>query len=123
MFGPGITKALHGAGTELQWVDIGHFDIVAEEVDKERINLWAADWVGNAEVKKAYSEARRLAYQELGRAEGQAEMLVSIAQAVEGIDLTGNRAKNIRHVLLARTAQILEAMRDSRMDDQPPAGG
>ncbi len=79
--------------------------------------------MGNAEVKKAYSEARRLAYQELGRAEGQAEMLVSIAQAVEGIDLTGNRAKNIRHVLLARTAQILEAMRDSRMDDQPPAGG
>ena len=123
MFGPGLTSALRSAGTDLQWVDIGHFDIVAEEVDQERINLWAADWVGDASVKKAYSEARRTSYQELGRAEGQAEMLVSIAQAVDGIDLTGNRAKNIRHVLLARTAQILEAMHDNRMEDSPPSAG
>jgi hypothetical protein len=123
MFGPGLTSTLRSAGTELQWVDIGHLDIVAEEVDQERINLWAADWVGDASVKKAYSEARRIAYQELGRAEGQAEMLVAIAQAVEGIDLTGNRAKNIRHVLLARTAQILEAMHDNRLEDSPPGSG
>jgi hypothetical protein len=123
MFGPGLTNSLRNAGTELQWVDIGHFDIVADEVDQERINLWAADWVGDAEVKKAYGEARRIAYQELGRAEGQAEMLVAIAQSVDGIDLTGNRAKNIRHVLLARTAQILEAMHDNRMEDKPPGGG
>ena len=123
MFGPGLTGALRNAGTELQWVDIGHLDIIAEEVDQERINLWAADWVGDASVKKAYSEARRIAYQELGRAEGQAEMLVAIAQAVEGIDLSGNRAKNIRHVLLARTAQILEAMHDNHMDESPPEGG
>lgn len=122
MFGPGLTGALRNAGTELQWVDIGHFDIVAEEVDQERINLWAADWVGDASVKKADSEARRITYQELGRAEGQAEMLVAIAQAIDGIDLTGNRAKNIRHVLLSRTAQILEAMHDNRMEDTPPGG-
>ncbi len=123
MFGPGLTSALRNAGTELQWVDIGHLDIVAEEVDQERINLWAADWVGDASVKRAYSEAKRIAYQELGRAEGQAEMLVAIAQAVDGIDLTGNRAKNIRHVLLARTAQILEAMHDNHMEETPPDGG
>ena len=122
MFGPGLTSALRSAGTELQWVDIGHFDIVAEQVDLERINLWAADWVGSAEVKKADSEARRMANQELGRAEGQAEMLMGIAQAINGIDLNGNRAQNIRHVLLARTAQILEAMRDNRLDGPPPGG-
>ncbi len=121
MFGPGLTNSLRNAGTELQWVDIGHLDIVAEEVDQERINLWAADWIGDAEVIKAASEAKRIVFQELGRAEGQAEMLVAIAQAVEGIDLTGNRAKNIRHVLLARTAQILEAMHDNHLNDPPPA--
>lgn len=122
MFGPGLTGSLRRAGTHLQWVDIGHFDIIAEDVDRERIGLWAADWVGDTEVKKAYSEANRMASIELGRAEGQAEMLDGIAQALKNIDLDGNRAKSIRHVLLARTAQILEAMHDNRLEDNPPGG-
>jgi hypothetical protein len=122
MFGPGLTGSLRRAGTQLQWVDIGHFDIIAEDVDRERIGLWAADWVGDAEVKKALSEANRMASIELGRAEGQAEMLVGIAQALKNIDMEGNRAQSIRHVLLARTAQILEAMHDNRLEDKPSGG-
>ncbi len=77
-------------------------------------------WVGNAEVKKAYSELAAC-LPELGRAKARMRCGVH-RQALEGIGLDGNRQK-YRQVLLARTAQILEAMRDSRMDDQPPAGG
>ena len=123
MFGPGPTTGLKNIGTQLLWVDIGHFDIVGEDVDHERINLWAAEWVGDAEVKKASLEARRLIYQELGRAEGQAEMLVGISQALENVDLDTNRAQNIRQVLLARVAQILEAMHDNRLESGGPSTG
>jgi hypothetical protein len=123
MFGPGPTIGLENVGTQLLWVDIGHFDIVGEDVDRERINLWAAEWVGDAEIKKAYLEARRLTYQELGRAEGQAEMLVGIGQALENVDLDTNRAQNIRRVLLARVAQILEAMHDNRLESGGPSTG
>lgn len=123
IFGPGLTAALRNAGTKLLWVDIGHFDIIAEDVDRERINLWAADWEGDAEVMRAESEAKRMAYQELGRSEGQAEMLMGIAQALQSIDLNANHAQNVRHVLLARTAQILEAMRDNRPENPQSGGG
>lgn len=123
MFGPSPTIGLKNIGTQLLWVDIGHFDIIGEDVDKERISLWAAEWVGDAEIKKAYLEARRLTYQELGRAEGQAEMLVGISQALENVDLDVNHGQNIRQVMLARVAQILEAMHDNRLEnDNSPSG-
>lgn len=117
LFGPGITGQLRGIGTQLLWMDIGHFDIDAEEVDRERINLWAAEWQGEASIKRAESEAFRLSLQEQGRAEGQAEILREIAHALEGIDTTGNRAQSVRHMLLTRTAQILEALHDNRLKD------
>jgi hypothetical protein len=120
MFGPGLTNSLRMAGTQLQWVDIGHFDIIAGDIDQERINLWAAEWVGDAGIKKAASEAQRLAYMELGRAEGQAEMLIGISQALSAIELDPNRAHNIRHLLLARTSQILDSMHDNGREENPP---
>ncbi len=123
MFGFIPTSGLKNVGTQLLWVDIGHFDIVGEDVDNERISLWAAEWVGDAAIKKAYLEARRMSYQELGRAEGQAEMLVGIGQALENVDMDANRGQNVRQVVLARVAQILEAMHDNRLEGDNSTSG
>lgn len=119
MFGPELVNPLKRLGTQLLWVDIGHFDIVAPEVDLMRIRQWAADSIGDAQIQQAYVEARRMSYQEQGRAEGQAELLVGITQALENVSLADNKGQNVRQVMLARVAQILEAMHDNNL----PAGG
>jgi hypothetical protein len=70
MFFRVIQRFLKNVGAELLWIDVGHIDIVEPAIDTQRTNLWAADWVGDANVSRAYGDAKRLAYQELGRASG-----------------------------------------------------
>ncbi len=118
IFSPEVGEILSGNGTRMLWVDVGHFDIVESEVDKERIGVWAAEWIGNAAVEKAFGEAKRMAWQEQGRAEGQAEMIVGIAEALREVPMTGDRNKNLRAILLARVIQVLDAMRDTRPIDE-----
>lgn len=56
-------------------------------------------------------EAQRIAYQDIGRAEAQAEVLMSIIHALDDIDLAAeDKNRNIRKIILLRTAQVLEAM-------------
>ncbi len=110
LFNRGIKNSLKAVGAELLWIDVGHVVINDSEVDESRISLWAEDWIGNAEVTRAYGQATRLAYQELGRAEAQAEMIMSIAHALEDLPDTENTTDSMRKVFLLRTAQILDAM-------------
>ena len=105
-------RPLVTVGAELLWIDVGHIDIIGSEVDEERVNFWAVDWVGSAEAARAFGEAKRQAYQEIGRAEAQAEMIMSIAHALEDLNLQQSPSDNIRNILLARTAQIIDAMAD-----------
>lgn len=110
---------LYGLGTSLLWVDVGHIDIVMEDVDKERLNLWATDSAGSTEIKRALGDAKYQAYLELGRAEAQAELIVSISAALEDIDFSDADAdQNIRNVFLLRTSQVLEALRDKDQGNQ-----
>jgi hypothetical protein len=110
MLSEASTRSLSGIGAELLWIDVGHIDIVGTEVDEERVNLWAADWVGNAEAARAYGEAKRQAYREIGRAEAQAEMIIGITRAFEEMDINNDPKENIRNMLLSRTSQILDLM-------------
>jgi hypothetical protein len=106
--------ALRNLGAELIYVDVGHFAIDSELVDEQRTETWAADWLGNAQVVKAYGEAKRLVYQELGRAEAQAELIMAIANALENADMNGNNAvESVRTVLLTHTSQLLETLAES----------
>lgn len=132
MFTPEFTRRLTGNGTQLLWVDIGHFDIVDNKVDEERVGVWAAEWIGNAAVERAFGDAKRTAWQEQGRAEGQAEMIVAISEALRqmpGMENRSssekdtektdkNRRQNLRAILLARVAQVLDAMRETRSIDE-----
>ncbi len=107
-----IQSRLRGIGAELLWVDVGHIEIVEPDVDQSRINLWQSKWVGDASVVAAYSEAKQLAYREMGRAEGQAELIMSITDALEQSDVNEDSARTLQELFLVRTAQILDALRE-----------
>jgi hypothetical protein len=110
LFSKAARGRLSRVGAELLWADIGHIDIKEEEVDQQRLDTWAAKWVGRASVIRAYGEAQELAYQDLGRAEAQAEMLMSILHSLDEVELGDKPGENLRKVILVRTAQILEAI-------------
>jgi len=112
-----LRARLASIGAELQWIDVGHFDIEDNKVDSVRVDMWAAEWLGNAKVARAVGEARLQAYQELGRAEAQAELIVSITQAMEGIPISGDSVQSIKNILMARTAQLLDALKPETRPD------
>jgi hypothetical protein len=120
-----VTNELQRRGTELLWIDIGSFEIPNKQVDQQRLNTWQAKWMGDARLTRSYGEAQRLAYQEIGRAEAQAEMLISIMHALSDVDLRGGTRQSLRDVILVRTAQLLEAMGENiPMEAKPlPAPG
>jgi hypothetical protein len=105
-------------GVELLWIDIGHFETSEKEVAEQRVNTWQARWMGNATIMRAYGESQRLAYEEMGRAEAQAEMLMSIVHGLEDVAARGEPQQDIRALYLARIAQLLEVM--SRGQSLPP---
>ncbi|HLE52837.1 MAG TPA: SPFH domain-containing protein [Anaerolineales bacterium] len=118
-------ERLRNLGVELLWCDIGHFDIPEPKPEEEekfkdpRSEKWGAKWAGSAAVERAYGDAQRLALQERGRAEAQAEMLMSILSALNDIPLVGDPSQNLRNVIMVRTAQILEALTEKLQ--APPA--
>lgn len=110
---------LKDAGAQLLWCDIGHFEVDNKAVSEQRIDTWKAGWMGNADVKRAYGEAQRNAYQEIGHAEAQAEILMSIVHAFDDIDLAKeDKDRSIRNIILMRTAQVLEALSVSEGSEQ-----
>lgn len=111
-------EILHSLGAELLWVGIGHFDI-EQKVKDQRLDTWEAKWVGDAKLIEAYGEAQRIIYQEIGRAEGQAELLMGIIHALDKVSLQGDSVQKIRNIILLRTAQILEALSDREKPELP----
>jgi hypothetical protein len=114
-----MKKRMADMGAELLWVDVGHVEIEDETVDDLRGNVWSAEWAGDAAEVRAYGEALRQAYKELGRAEAQSNLIMSIAGALSETDLHCTTPENIRRLLLARTAQILNAMTEQQSQDNP----
>lgn len=118
-----VTNKLRRRGTELLWIDIGSFEIPNKQVEQQRLNTWQAKWMGDARLTRSYGEAQRLAYQEIGRAEAQAEMLISIMHALSDVNLRSGTPQSLRDVILVRTAQLLEAMGESIPKEARPLPG
>ena len=119
LFAAAVRESLRRVGAELQWMDIGHFDIdeltEGQElhlVDQTRTRRWATKLIGDAKTIRSFGEAKRLAYQELARAEAQAEMIISITDCLRNVSFGSDQAETLRHIFLARTAQILESLQD-----------
>jgi hypothetical protein len=113
----GTRQRLKNLGADLLWFDIGHFEIANKKVTEQRLGTWSARWIGNATVQRAMGEARRLANQEQGRAEAQSEILISIIHSLEEARWSGDSSRNIRNLILVRTAQLLEALNDTQDND------
>lgn len=110
---PSVRNRFRYLGVDLLWIDIGHFSIKDDQVDQERIHNWGAKWEGAAEVRRSLGEAQRLALQEIGRAEAQAGMLDGILRSMEealtSAKTPQDRNRILRNLVMARTAQILDA--------------
>jgi hypothetical protein len=115
-----IKNKLRRRGTELLSIDIGSFAIPNKQVEQQRLNTWQAKWMGDARLTRSYGEAQRLAYQEIGRAEAQAEMLISIMHSLSDVNLHSGTRQSLRDVILVRTAQLLEAMGESIPKEAKP---
>lgn len=114
LFSPATEERLNGIGARLLWCDIGHFETDKAVLD-QRLETWSAKWIGNASVVRAQGEAKRIAYQELGRAEGQADILMGIIRAFGDIDLSMEKKnQNIRSLIFMRSAQVLDALTGTR---------
>ncbi len=93
--------------------NIGEIKMTSTDIDRERLNAWFVKQSGVIKVIRAQGNAESFINHERGRTEGQAMLLKSIANALQDIGLKGGDAasvrKNLRSILLTRTAQILES--------------
>lgn len=117
LLSPGVAKKLLAHGARLLWIDIGSFEIPNKLVEQQRLDTWQAKWMGDARVTRSYGEAQRITYQEIGRAEAQAEMVISIMHALEDLNPRGGTHQSMRDMILVRTAQLLEALSGSSQDN------
>ena len=113
---PAITRILgfrnrfREVGAELLWYGIGYFEVADSRVNDQRVDTWRAAWQGDTRKKRAYSEARRQAYEEQGRAEARAEILMGIMEGLDARDLSDEeRLNRIPDLLLTQVANLLEA--------------
>jgi hypothetical protein len=108
-------------GAELLWVDVGHIDIITEDVDKQRVETWGMKWLGEENVKLKEGEAVRLAAQELGRVDGQVRILKEITLAMKELDIENN-PRSLRSLIMMRTAQLLDALpeQEDQIESKPP---
>lgn len=114
-------KRFHSCGAELIWYDIGNFTVPDIDIDRQRVRNWQARWEGHADVQRTYVEAQRIKHQELARAEAQAEMLMSIVHALGDIGVEGDARRNLRKIIMLRTAQILDAVTEEYRQSGAPA--
>jgi hypothetical protein len=100
-------------GVCFNWCYIGEVHAPEVDVDKEHLQIWFAKKSGAINVIRAQSESESFASQERGRAEGQNMLLQAIVRALQEIGVNGKDPaivrKNLRSILLTRTAQILES--------------
>ena len=101
---------LRFVGTDLVWFDIGSINAGDAQIDTQRLKTWQADWDKESTILRTEGEARRIAYQELGRVEAQSDLLESILNSFRSVEVADTHKENIRRIVMARTAQLLESM-------------
>jgi hypothetical protein len=101
-------------GTEITWRNIGQFEINDENIGRQikdyRLRAWFAQWAGKAALIRAEGKAEQISQTEGGRIEKTTSMLRGILQALNEVNLEGDVDEHLWNIVLARTAQIIEAM-------------
>jgi hypothetical protein len=60
------------------------------------------------------------AYEELGRAEAEAELLMSIIHALDGIQFASDKTQTLQNLILMRTAQVIKALNTPAEEKKSP---
>ncbi len=111
IMGVSFRDRLKDVGAELLWFDIGHFNFEEPQVEEEWINVWAAPWLGKAEVTRAQGDIQRQVHVDLARAEAQAELLSALVDALEKARLEGDLNKEaLPKLFLFKVSHVLEGM-------------
>jgi hypothetical protein len=105
---PEVKKLFRDLGVEISWLDIGHITMPNKMVAQQWIKIWQSRWKYDPARLSAEIASRRPTLQAQGRAEAQAETLLSILHALEHIDLRDSSRKQVRHQVVIRTAQVLD---------------
>lgn len=120
LFSEDLRQRLRGVGAELLWVDIGHFELYHENqkeyreiLKKQMRDSWKVHWEGNANEQRAHGEATLQAVHQQARAEAQAEVLMGVLRGLQDAGMAVDPDRNVRNILLLRTAQLLETMNDN----------
>lgn len=107
-------KVLENLGTEITWLNIGQFEVNDKKIEKDikdyRLDAWFSQWAGKAALIRAQGKAEQISQTEGGRIEKTTSMLRGILQSLEDVDLAGKDDMHLWNIVLARTAQIIEAM-------------
>lgn len=111
----GFKENLREIGTILRWWDPGEFSSELD-VEKQYIANWSVKITSNIQLSKAHGDAQRMAYEELGRAEAEAELLMSIIHAMDGIQMGRDKVQTLQHLILLRTAQVIRAFNTNISD-------
>lgn len=102
-------KTMRGMGTFLRWWDPGEFRSL-DHVQNQFLSNWSVDIENRIHLNQAHGEAQKQAYEELGRAEAEAELLMSIINSLEGIKLASDKPHTLQNLILMRTAQVIRAL-------------
>ncbi|HAX70595.1 MAG TPA: SPFH domain-containing protein [Anaerolineales bacterium] len=108
-YDPKFKEGLREFGTILRWWDPGAFSSEVD-VEKQHIANWGVKLAGDIQISQAHGDAQQIAYEELGRAEAEAELLVSIINAMDGLPLGSDKIRTMQNLILLRTAQVIKAL-------------
>jgi hypothetical protein len=105
-------------GAELVWVDVGHFEVPGA-VAEQRVDMWQSGWSGNADLMRAMGEAERMKYQEMGRNEGQAELIRGFLEIMNETRSDGDDRKHRWNVFLAEVLRLIDTWSTSQLTLPP----
>jgi hypothetical protein len=112
---PDFKKAMRSMGTVLRWWDPGEFRSL-ENIEDQFLSNWSVEIDSHVHLNEAHGEAQQQAYEELGRAEAEAELLMSIINSLEGIKLASDKPDTLRNLILMRMAQVIHALNTPAKD-------
>lgn len=106
---PGFKKGMREMGTFLRWWDPGEFKSM-KNIEEQFLSNWSVEIDNNIQSNQAQGKAQIQAYEELGRAEAEAELLMSIMHSLDGIKLASDKSHTLQNLILMRTAQVIHAL-------------
>jgi hypothetical protein len=117
VYDPDFKKGMRSMGTVLRWWDPGEFKSM-KNIEDQFLSNWSVDIVNRIHLNEVHGKAQKEAYEELGRAEAEAELLMSIINSLQGIKLASDKPHTLQNLILMRTAQVIRALNTPAPDGQ-----